>query len=58
MDIRMLFSCNPNKFREVAKDKTYEEFIKYLEEQPNFKIIEYFSEQDKRELYFLAKIKY
>lgn len=58
MDIKMLFNCNPNKFRETAKDKTYEEFIAYLQEQPNFKIIEYFSEQDKRELYCLAKIKY
>lgn len=57
MDIKMLFNCNPHKFKEAAKDKTYEEFIKYLEEQPNFKIIEYFSEQDKRELYCLARIK-
>lgn len=58
MDIRGLFNCNPNKFREVAKDKTYEQFITYLKEQPNFKIIDYFSEQDKRELYRLARIKY
>lgn len=58
MDIKMLFNCNPNKFREVAKDKTYKEFIAYLQEQPNFKIVEYFGEQDKRELYRLARIKY
>ena len=58
MDVRMLFNCNPSKFREVAKDKSYEEFIAYLEKQPNFKVIEYFSEQDKRELYRLASITY
>ncbi|MGM9969830.1 MAG: hypothetical protein ACI35S_05475 [Anaeroplasma sp.] len=56
MDIRMLFNCNPNKFRDAAKDRSFEEFIKYLEEQPNFKVIEYFSEDDKRELYCLAKL--
>ena len=58
MDIRGLFNCNPNKFREAAKDKTYEEFITYLEQESDFKINDYFSEQEKKELYRLATIKY
>lgn len=45
------------KFREIAKNKTYDEFIKYLEEQPEFKIIKLFHELDKKELYRLARAK-
>lgn len=56
MDVKMLFNVNPNKFKEVAKDKTYEQFIKYLKEQPNFQIINLMNENDRKQLYLLAKM--
>lgn len=49
-----LFNANPSKFRETAKGRTYEQFIAYLQSQPNFKIIYMMSEGDKRELYRLS----
>lgn len=55
---KRLFEVNPRKFREVAKDKTYEEFIKHLQSQTNFKIINNLSDIDKYELYRLSRIRY
>ena len=55
MDVRLLFNANPSKFREVAKDKTFEEFIDYLHKQPNFQVMVYMGLEEKKELYRLAK---
>lgn len=55
MDVKVLFRANPSRFKEAAKGKSYNEFISYLESQPNFKIMEFMSELDKRTLYDLAK---
>lgn len=55
MNIEMLFYVNLNKFRETAKGKTYEQFIAYLQEQQNFKIIFQMTENEKKMLYFMAK---
>ena len=30
---KILFNVNPSKFREVARYRTYEEFIEYLKQQ-------------------------
>lgn len=51
---QQLYNVNPSKFNEVAKDKTYAEFIKYLEQQPNFQVINIMRENEKQELYLLA----
>ena len=55
MNVEMLFNVNPNKFRDVARDKTYEQFIAYLQEQPNFKIVFQMTENEKKMLYVMAK---
>ena len=57
VDARILFRANPNKFREVAKGRTFEEFIDYLHKQENFSVMVYLDLQDKKELYRLAKEK-
>lgn len=51
---RSLFEINPKKFTSVAKGKTYEEFIAYLMAQPNFQIIQYLVEYDRRDLYEMS----
>ena len=51
---RELFNLNPQKFRDTAKGKSCDEFIDYLEKQPNFRIMESLSRWDKEELYRLA----
>ena len=51
---QQLYNVNPSKFNETAKGKTYEEFVKYLEEQPNFQVINIMRESEKLELYLLA----
>lgn len=55
---KRLFEIDKNKFREVAKTRTYEEFIDYLKQQMNFKIINNLSDIDKYELYRLSRITY
>ncbi len=49
-----LYSVNPEKLNETAKGKTYEQFIGFLQAQPNFQIIYMMSESDKKELYILS----
>ncbi len=49
-----LYSVNPEKLHETAKGKTYEQFIGFLQAQPNFQIIYMMSESDKKELYILS----
>lgn len=51
----ILFRANPQKFREVAKNRTFDEFIDYLHKQENFSIMIYMDLADKKELYRLAK---
>lgn len=55
VDAKTLFRANPNKLREVAKDKTFDEFIDYLHKQPNFSVMVYMDLADKKELYRLAR---
>ena len=55
---KRLFEVDKNKFREVAETRTYEEFIDYLKQQMNFKIINNLSDIDKYELYRLSRIRY
>ena len=55
MDVRTLFYANPTKFREVAKGRTFEEFIDYLHKQENFMIMVWMDLEDKKRLYKLAK---
>lgn len=55
---KALFDTNPSKFREVARYRTYEEFIEYLKQQSNFKIINNLSEIDRYKLYHLSKNTY
>lgn len=55
MDIRIIYNKNPLKFKEVAKDKTYDEFIKYLQSQNGFAVIDFMTEQEKKMLYHLSK---
>lgn len=57
MDVKMLYKANPRKFQEVAKGKTYEQFVSYLRDQPNFKVINLMSEAEKRALYAAAKLR-
>ena len=54
MDVEMLFKMNPNKFKEFAKGKSYQEFASGLRALPNFKIALHFSESDMQTLYKLA----
>ena len=54
MDVKLLFNANPNKFRELAKGKTYEQFIAHLQEQNNFTVIFIMNEQEKKALYSMA----
>ena len=54
ISVATLFRVNPQKFIDLAKSKTYDEFIKYLEEQPNFKIIFKMTESEKKALYKMA----
>lgn len=56
INVGVLYRVNPQKFIDLAKSKTYKEFIKYLEEQPNFKIIYKMTENEKKELYQMAKL--
>lgn len=50
-----LFSVNPNKFVEVYnKTNGYDEFIQYLKDLPNFKVINMISELDRIKLYNLT----
>lgn len=49
-----LYSINPNKLKETAVGKTYEQFIGFLQAQPNFTIINMMSESDKKQLYILS----
>ena len=51
---KRLYSINPTKLSETAKGKTYEQFILYLQAQPNFTIINMMSESDQKELYILS----
>ena len=53
----MLYNVNPEKFQEVAKNRTYEQFIAYLQNQPNFTVINLASEEEKKALYTAAKLK-
>ena len=55
VDAKTLFRANPSKFREVVKDKTFDEFIDYLHKQPNFQVMVYMDLADKKELYRLAR---
>ena len=55
VDARILFRANPDKFREAAKGRTFDEFIDYLHKQPNFSVMVYMDLKDKQELYKLAK---
>ncbi len=57
MDVKVLYSVNPGKFQEVAKNRTYEQFIAYLQEQPNFTIINLMGEAEKKALYTVAKLR-
>lgn len=57
MDIKVIYSVNPGKFQEVAKNRTYEQFIAYLQDQPNFTIINLMSEAEKKALYTAAKLR-
>lgn len=57
MDVIMLYNVNPEKFQEVAKNRTYEQFIAYLQNQPNFTVINLASEEEKKALYTAAKLK-
>ena len=50
----MLFRANPQKFRDVAKGKTFEEFIDYLHKQENFQVMVFMDYADKKRLYQLA----
>lgn len=50
----VLFRVNPNKFREVAKGRTFDEFIDYLHKQENFSVMVYMDYADKKRLYELA----
>lgn len=54
VNVRMLFNINPRLLRETAKGRTYEQFISYLESQPNFQVIEFMSENERKELYQLS----
>ena len=54
INVGVLYKVNPQKFIDLAKSKTYKEFIKYLEEQPNFKIIYKMTESEKKALYKMA----
>lgn len=55
VDANILFRANPSKFREVAKGRTFDEFIDYLHKQENFQVMVYMDLKDKKELYRLAK---
>lgn len=54
INVEVLFKVNPRKFIDLANDKTYEQFIAYLQEQPNFKIIFKMTENEKKALYRMA----
>ena len=49
-----LYLINPTKLSEAAKGKTYEQFIGFLQAQPNFQIIYMMTELDKKQLYTLS----
>jgi len=57
VDANILFRANPQKFREAAKRRTFEEFIDYLHKQENFSVMVYMDLNDKKKLYELAKEK-
>lgn len=57
MDVKMLYSVNPGKFQEAAKNRTYEQFVEYLQDQPNFTVINLMSEAEKKALYTAAKLR-
>lgn len=54
-ETKKLFETNPNKFRTLAKGKTFKEFIMFLETLPTFKIVRFMSDSEKLLLYSLAK---
>lgn len=54
VNVRLLFNINPEKFRETAKGKTFDEFIEYLHEQGTFEIINYMTDSERKELYTLS----
>ena len=55
MNVRMLFNINPNKIRNVAKDKDFSEFCEYFEKAQNCGFWKVMTEEEKREFYNLAK---
>lgn len=56
INVGVLYRVNPQKFIDTAKGRSYEEFINYLENQPNFKIIFKMTEKEKKTLYQMAKL--
>ena len=54
VDVRILFTVHPQKFRDAAKGRTFDEFIDYLHKQENFSVMVYMDLADKKELYRLA----
>lgn len=54
VNVRLLFNINPEKLRESAKGKTYDEFIAFLHSQENFTIINYMTDSEREELYKLS----
>jgi hypothetical protein len=55
MDVHVIFNLAPDKFKELAKDKTASEFIMALYKLDNFEMIKHMNAYDKQELYALAK---
>lgn len=56
MNVKQLFSVNPQKFVEVYKkvNYDYDKFIRELESVPNFAIINLMTDVEKKELYILT----
>lgn len=53
--VEMLYKAGEKKFRELASKTTFEEFVDYLKNQPNFKVIELMDYCDLKELYRLSR---
>ena len=55
MQVDILYQAGKKKFRELAREKTFDEFVNFLKSQPNFKVIQLMDYQEQKELYRLSK---
>lgn len=54
VDVHLLFSISPERLRNAAEGKTFDEFYDYLRGTGTFGIVDYMTEREKRELYALS----